>query len=140
MDPDWYFVRAASIARKIYLNGGIGVGALSRWYGGQHNSSNKPEKFRRAARGLIRHILKNLEKAGLVEAVEKGCVRVEAATGDGGAARGQERRGVPPTPPHLTPLPSLSLLLPLPAAAGRSLPRARRSWTLSRVTPAARKR
>jgi ribosomal protein S19E (S16A) len=120
MDPDWYFVRAASIARKIYLNGGIGVGALSRWYGGQHNSSNKPEKFRRAARGLIRHILKNLEKAGLVEAVEKGCVRVEAATGDGGAARGQERRGVPP-PLHAPHPPPLPLSPPPPPRSGRKI-------------------
>ncbi len=72
MDPDWYFVRAASIARKIYLNGGLGVGALSRWYGGRYTSGNRSEHFRKASRGLIRHILSNLEKAGLVEQVEKG--------------------------------------------------------------------
>ena len=29
MDVDWYYTRAASIARKIYLNPGIGVGALA---------------------------------------------------------------------------------------------------------------
>jgi small subunit ribosomal protein S19e len=74
MDPDWYFVRAASIARKIYLNSGLGVGALARWYGDAYKSSNRPEHFRRAARGLIRHILINLEKAGIVEQTEKGCV------------------------------------------------------------------
>ena len=27
-DDDWYFVRAASIARKVYLKPGVGVGAL----------------------------------------------------------------------------------------------------------------
>ena len=26
-DDDWYFVRAASIARKVYLKPGVGVGA-----------------------------------------------------------------------------------------------------------------
>ena len=35
-DDDWYFVRAASIARKVYLKPGVGVGALRKWYGGQY--------------------------------------------------------------------------------------------------------
>ncbi len=30
MDPDWYYTRAASIARKVYLRGGTGVGAFSK--------------------------------------------------------------------------------------------------------------
>lgn len=34
-DADWYYVRAASIARKIYIRGKVGVGALSKVYGGQ---------------------------------------------------------------------------------------------------------
>lgn len=76
MDPDWYFIRAASISRKIYLNGGIGVGALARWYGGRWNSGNRPEHFRKASRGLIRHILQQLEKAGIVESLEKGLVPI----------------------------------------------------------------
>jgi small subunit ribosomal protein S19e len=70
MDVDWYYTRAASIARKIYLNPGIGVGALARWYGDKSSSGNRPEHFRKASRGLIRHILQNLEKADLVAAVD----------------------------------------------------------------------
>jgi small subunit ribosomal protein S19e len=71
MDVDWYYTRAASIARKIYLNPGIGVGALARWYGDKTSSGAKPEHFRKASRGLIRHILQNLEKADLVSAVSE---------------------------------------------------------------------
>jgi small subunit ribosomal protein S19e len=78
MDPDWYYVRAASIARKIYLNGGIGVGALARWYGSRYTSGNRPEHFRKGARGHIRNILTQLEKAGLVETLEKGGRRTTA--------------------------------------------------------------
>ena len=70
MDVDWYYTRAASLARKIYLNPGIGVGALARWYGDKTSSGAKPEHFRKASRGLIRHILQNLEKADLVGAVD----------------------------------------------------------------------
>eukprot|EP00954_Amorphochlora_amoebiformis_P030748 1395158-Amorphochlora_amoeboformis.AAC.1 len=29
-DPDWYYIRAASIARKVYLFGGIGIGGLAK--------------------------------------------------------------------------------------------------------------
>ncbi|XP_058185557.1 uncharacterized protein LOC131302773 [Rhododendron vialii] len=32
-DPDWYYIRAASMARKIYLRQGLGVGSFQRIYG-----------------------------------------------------------------------------------------------------------
>merc|ERR1712146_540009 len=32
-DEDWFYIRAASIARKIYLRPGVGIGALRNWYG-----------------------------------------------------------------------------------------------------------
>ena len=35
-DPDWYFVRAAAIVRKIYLRQGTGVGALQKRFGGSY--------------------------------------------------------------------------------------------------------
>jgi len=69
-------VRSASIVRKIYLNGGIGVGALARWYGGVMSVKGRPEHFRPASRGLIRHILRNLQACSIVEETEKGGRRV----------------------------------------------------------------
>jgi len=65
-DPDWYYVRAASVARKIYLRGGTGVGDLSRIYGSQKRHGVAPQHFQRAARGLHRHILKQLQELDLV--------------------------------------------------------------------------
>lgn len=38
-DPDWYFVRCASIARKLYLKGGIGVGKFKKIYGALFNAA-----------------------------------------------------------------------------------------------------
>jgi small subunit ribosomal protein S19e len=32
-DPDWYYIRAASMARKLYLKPGIGVGKFKKIYG-----------------------------------------------------------------------------------------------------------
>jgi len=67
LDPDWYYVRAASLLRKVYLRGGIGVGAFSKVYGGSGvRSSASRAHFIRAARGLIRHILKQLETEDLI--------------------------------------------------------------------------
>merc|ERR1711976_910709 len=34
-DPDWLYVRTASMVRKIYIRGGTGVGGFRKVYGGQ---------------------------------------------------------------------------------------------------------
>ncbi len=72
LDPDWYYVRAASLARRVYLNHGLGVGALAHWYGKTTAHDNTPQRHHKASRKVIRHILENLENAGIVEKVEKG--------------------------------------------------------------------
>lgn len=70
-DPDWYFIRAASIARKLYFSQDIGVGRFRRIYGGRNKRrGTRPEKKAIASAGLIRHILIQMEKLGLVEKSE----------------------------------------------------------------------
>jgi small subunit ribosomal protein S19e len=66
LDPDWYYVRAASIARRVYLRGGTGVGAFSNVYGGSAHKGVAPAHFAKAARGCIRHILKQLQEIDIV--------------------------------------------------------------------------
>merc|ERR1712007_42792 len=65
-DPDWYYIRAASIARKVYLRGGIGVGAFTKVYGGRYRNGTLKRHFAKGARGVNRHILKALEEMGIV--------------------------------------------------------------------------
>jgi len=36
-DPDWFYIRCAAIARRLYCRGGVGVGALRKVYGGPKN-------------------------------------------------------------------------------------------------------
>jgi small subunit ribosomal protein S19e len=43
---DWYYIRAASIARKVYLRPGIGVGQLQKWYGGAYRRGARRSHFR----------------------------------------------------------------------------------------------
>lgn len=57
MDLDWYYTRAASVARKIYLNSGLGVGALARWYGKAKGNGGKPSHHHYASRAVLRHVL-----------------------------------------------------------------------------------
>ena len=45
VQEDWWYIRAASILRKIYLYGPIGVSRLRVAYGGRHRRGVKPEHF-----------------------------------------------------------------------------------------------
>jgi len=69
-DPDWYYVRAASIARKIYLRPGTGVGALRIVYGGRYRRGAVREHFSEAAGKIIRHILQALAQLDIVAVQE----------------------------------------------------------------------
>lgn len=73
---DWYFVRAASIARKVYLKPGIGIGALRKWYGGQYRRGARAKTFQKAAGGVIRSVLQQLEETKVIEKTETGGRRI----------------------------------------------------------------
>ena len=68
-DPDWYYIRAAAIARRVYLRGGIGVGAFKRIFGGKINRGTRPETFKTGSGSICRHILKELESLKIIEKV-----------------------------------------------------------------------
>jgi small subunit ribosomal protein S19e len=69
---DWYYIRAASIARKVYLRPGIGVGQLQKWYGGAYRRGARRQHFREASAGIIRSVLIQLEEMKVVEKVSGG--------------------------------------------------------------------
>ena len=71
-DPDWYYVRAAAIVRKIYLREGTGVGALKKRFGGGMRRGAAPLRHQDAAGGLIRAILINLDSLNITEKTKKG--------------------------------------------------------------------
>ncbi len=79
-DPDWWFVRSASILRKVALLSYIGVSRLRGVYGGRKRRGAKPEHVKKGSGSIIRHALQQLEEAGLVETV-KGKGRRITATG-----------------------------------------------------------
>lgn len=73
-NKDWWYVRAASLLRKIYIHGPIGIERLRKMYGGRRRNRTSPEHSRKAAGGIIRKILLQLEAAGLVEKTPRGRV------------------------------------------------------------------
>lgn len=76
IDPDWYFIRIASIARKIYLQGGIGIGAFRKAYGARKRRGMKPSRTSKASGGVIRNAVQQLEKLGIVEQDPRGGRRI----------------------------------------------------------------
>ena len=71
IETDWWYARAASVLRKIYLLGPIGVNKLRKKYGGKKNRGHKPEKFYPGSGNIIRKVLQQLEKAEFVKYSEK---------------------------------------------------------------------
>ena len=65
-ERDWWFTRCASILRKIYMKGPIGVERLRSEYGGKVNRGTKPEHARKGSGVIIRKALQQLEAAGFV--------------------------------------------------------------------------
>ena len=70
-DPNWWYVRTASLMRKLYMNGPIGVSNLRKAYGGRKRMGVRPAHFRKAGGNILRKILQQLETAQLVEKVDK---------------------------------------------------------------------
>ena len=70
-NSNWWYVRAASMMRRLYIDGPVGVSRLRTYYGGLHRRGHKPAHFARGGGKVIRTLLIDLEKAGLVEKVKK---------------------------------------------------------------------
>lgn len=71
VDDDFWFKRAASILRQLYKHGTLGVQRMRTRYGGRKERGSKTPEFRRGSGKIIRTILQQGEKAGLVE-IAKG--------------------------------------------------------------------
>jgi len=65
-NPDWWFVRCASIIRKIYVKGPIGIEKLRQEYGGRLDGGAKPEHASKGSGAIVRNAISQLQKAGLV--------------------------------------------------------------------------
>ncbi|MCS7141703.1 MAG: 30S ribosomal protein S19e [Candidatus Nitrosocaldus sp.] len=65
-DRDWWYVRCASLLRKIYIHGPIGLSDLRSEYGGRQRRGSSPSHHRDAGGAIIRNALHQLEQSGYV--------------------------------------------------------------------------
>ena len=68
---DWWHTRCASLMRKIYFNGPIGINELRKDYGGGKPSGYGAAHHKDAGGAIIRNAIQGLEKLGYIEKVEK---------------------------------------------------------------------
>jgi small subunit ribosomal protein S19e len=66
-NPNWWYTRSASILRKIYVHGPLGLEKLRSDYGGRKGFSVKPNHASKAGGSNIRKALQQLEQAGLIQ-------------------------------------------------------------------------
>lgn len=85
VQKNWWWIRAASILRKTYLNHGMGVSKLRKEYSGRKNRGHKPEHTFRASGSSIRKIMQQMEAAGFLkqEKNQKGRVIKRVITQEG---------------------------------------------------------
>lgn len=79
-NPDWWYIRCASLLRKVYVMGPIGIEHLRSKYSGRKNMGVRPEHARKGGGAIIRRALQQLEKAGFIETV-RGRGRVTTPEG-----------------------------------------------------------
>jgi len=66
-DSEFWHKRAASILRQAYVRKIVGVNRLRTRYGGRKDRGMRPPEFRPSSGKIIRLILQQSEKAGLLE-------------------------------------------------------------------------
>ena len=69
-DTDWWYKRAGSVLRAVYMKGPIGTNKLKMKYSNKKNRGYQPEITYVGSGKIIRVILQDLEKAGLIKQVE----------------------------------------------------------------------
>lgn len=79
-NPDWWFVRTASVLYRVYVDGPVGTESLRTYYGGKKRRKRKPPEFRKASGKIVRTCLQALEKEGLLKKAKKG--RLVTADGE----------------------------------------------------------
>jgi len=74
---DWFYVRAASVARHVYLRKTVGVGRLRKVHGTAKNRGSRPSHHANASGSVDRKVMQSLEKINVLEHdEEKGGRRI----------------------------------------------------------------
>ncbi|KUI61100.1 40S ribosomal protein S19 [Cytospora mali] len=79
-DIDWFYIRAASVARHVYMRKTVGVGRLRKVHGSAKNRGSRPSHHVNASGSVDRKAMQSLAKIGILEIDEdKGGRRITQA-------------------------------------------------------------
>jgi small subunit ribosomal protein S19e len=67
---NWWYLRCASILRKIYMENTIGTQHLRSEYGGKRDRGSKPYKARTGSGSITRRAVQQLESAGYLKKIK----------------------------------------------------------------------
>jgi len=70
-DIDWWYFRAAAVARHVYLRKTVGVGRLRRVHGSAKNRGTRPSHHVKASGSVDRKVMQALEKTQILEQDEE---------------------------------------------------------------------
>ena len=73
-DPDFYFVRSASILRQVYINGPVGVSRLRTRYGSSKGHRVHRHHHAESGGSVIRDAFASLESLNYIKKTKKGRV------------------------------------------------------------------
>jgi small subunit ribosomal protein S19e len=71
-NKDWWYTRCASLVRKVYLHGPIGISDLKSYYGGRKRIGYNLDHHKDAGGAIIRKALQQLESSGYIDKKSKG--------------------------------------------------------------------
>lgn len=71
-NKEWWYTRCASLIRKVYIHGPIGVSELRSEYGGRKQIGYNLAHHRNAGGAIIRKALQQLQQAGYIVNKRKG--------------------------------------------------------------------
>ena len=71
-NPDWWYHRAASVLRRLYVDGPVGVQRMRTVYGGKRDRGSSPFQFRKGSGSVLRKLFQQLEATGYVEKGKEG--------------------------------------------------------------------
>jgi small subunit ribosomal protein S19e len=79
-NKDWWYTRCASLLRKVYIHGPVGVSDLKSRYGGRKQIGYNLAHHKNAGGAIIRKALQQLEGAGYIVKKNRGRLISEEGT------------------------------------------------------------
>jgi len=71
-NKDWWYTRSASLLRKVYIHGPIGISDLKSMYGGRKRIGYNLDHHKDAGGAIIRKALQQLESSGYIIKMKRG--------------------------------------------------------------------